>query len=135
MVAAPHDSAARTKDKVIISRSRNFIKKNYHQEKLPLRDLAREANTSYFYLCRLFKRELGVTFVQYVALTRVNAALRLLENVNLTIAQVSYAVGITDAQYFDRVFKRTLGCRPKEYRQYSVAKREEIRQEVLAKLL
>lgn len=126
------DSVPNTKDKVIIQRAKNFIEKNYHNAKIPLRDLAREVNTSYFYLCRLFKRELNLTFVRYLTLLRLRAALKLLENLNLTVAQVAYAVGFSDAQYFDRVFKKILNCRPIEYRLSPALKKEKIRQKVLS---
>jgi AraC-like DNA-binding protein len=133
-VSLEGDSSLNTRDKVFINRAKKYIEKNYHNSKLPLRDLAKEIKTSYFYLCRLFKRELNLNFIQYVTLVRLNAALRLLQNLNLTVAQVAYAVGFSDAQYFDRVFKRTLHCTPKEYRLSTILKREKIRQTVLSKL-
>lgn len=124
------DSVPNSRDKVLIQRAKNYIEKNHHNSKLPLKDLAQEIHTSYFYLCRLFKKELKLSFIQYLSLVRLRAALKLLQNLNLTVAQVSYAVGFSDAQYFDRVFKKILKCRPKDYRLGSNFKREKIRQKV-----
>ncbi|MFZ5801335.1 MAG: helix-turn-helix domain-containing protein [Candidatus Omnitrophota bacterium] len=123
-----------TKDKLLIERAKNFIERSYHRPDLSLKDLTKEINTSYFRLCRLFKKRLDMTFTQYVTLVRLKAALRLLQNLNLSVAQVAYAVGISDAQYFDRVFKKILGCRPKDYRFSAVNRREKTRLKVLSQL-
>ncbi len=128
------DSIPNTKDSIAIVKAKSFIEKNYHNSKISLKDLTSETSSSYFSICRLFKKELNMTFTQYLALVRLNAALRLLQNLNLTIAQVSYAVGFSDAQYFDRVFKKILDCTPKEYRFSSVSKREKKREKVLSQL-
>ena len=56
-------------------------------------------------------------------------------NRNLTVGQVSYAVGFSDAQYFDRVFKKFFNCTPVEYRLSSVSKKERIKQRGLSSLL
>jgi AraC-like DNA-binding protein len=125
------DSIPNKRDNVFIQRAKKFIEKNYHNSRLPLKVLAREVNTSYFHLCRLFKKELNLTFVRYLSLVRLKAALRLLQNLNLNVAQIAYAVGLSDAQYFDRVFKKILHCRPKDYRLSSAAKKERIRRKVL----
>ena len=134
IVSSHQDAIPNTKDRIIIDRAKNFIAKNYHHSRIPLKDLAKEIHTSYFSLCRLFKKELNLNFTQYLTLVRLNAALRLLQNRNLTIAQVSYAVGFSDAQYFDRVFKKILNCTPKEYRFSAISKREKIGQKVLSQL-
>ncbi|MFH1678456.1 MAG: AraC family transcriptional regulator [Candidatus Omnitrophota bacterium] len=134
IIASRQDLVPNTRDKILINRARHFIEEKYHHLRLPLKDVAKEINTSYFYLCRLFKKELNLTFVQYLTLVRLKASLKLLQNLNLTVAQVSYAVGFADAQYFDRIFKKFLNCRPKDYRFSSSAKKEKIRQKVLSAL-
>lgn len=133
-VASQKDLEFKTKDKIIIGKAKDFIRKNYHHAKIPLRDLAREVNSSYFCLCRLFKKELGLNFVQYLTLIRLKASLSLLLNPNLTVYQVAYAVGFPDAQYFDRIFKKFFHCRPNQYRHLLISKREELKQKVLSPL-
>ncbi|MFC1594252.1 helix-turn-helix transcriptional regulator [Candidatus Omnitrophota bacterium] len=123
-----------SKDTITIQKAKEFIDTNYHTTKISLKELAREVHISYFSLCRLFKKELNMTFTQYMTLIRLRETLRLLQNLNLTIGQIAYTVGFSEAQYLDRVFKKTLGCTPKEFRNSSPAKREQIKKKVHAKL-
>lgn len=119
-----------TKDQILVGKARAYIDTNYHNSKIPLKELAGEVGTSHFYLCRIFKKELDINFVTYLNKVRLETALKLLENLKLTVFQVAYAVGFSDAQYFDRVFKKYLNCTPKAYRFGPISKKEKIRQKL-----
>ena len=125
----------RTKDHILINKAKKFIERNYHNSKLPLKAIASELSTNNFNLCHIFKRELNMTFVQYLTLIRMRAAIKLLSNLNLSVAQISYAVGFSDSHYFDRVFKKFFSCRPKDYRSGSIAKKRSMRQKIASLLI
>ena len=68
----------------------------------------------------VFKQYVGVPPHQYLLSLRIEHAKELLETTNLSVAAVSVHVGIEDAYYFCRVFKKTTGMTPLAYRkQYS----------------
>ncbi|CAM2846990.1 AraC family transcriptional regulator [Paenibacillus sediminis] len=70
------------------------------------------------YLSRIFKRETGMTPVTYLLKLRIDKARRLLrERSELSIEQIAASVGITDALYFSRQFRRFYDQSPSQYRQ------------------
>ena len=117
-----YEPALHKKKTSVIARVKDIIEKQYHNPKLSLKALARDTGVNHFYLSRLFKSELKITLIQYLTLVRLRNAARLLQNPNLTIAQVAYAAGYSDPQYFDRIFKKVFALTPKQYRSFSPEK-------------
>lgn len=69
------------------------------------------------YLSRIFKKETGSSPVTYLLKLRIDKSRQLLrERPELSIEQVSASVGLTDALYFSRQFKRLCGQSPTAYR-------------------
>jgi len=83
---------------------------------LTLADVARAANTSTYYFCKLFKRETGLNFSEYVSQLRVEKAKSLLPNLNLRVSEIGYEVGFQSLTHFNRLFKRITGLSPTLYR-------------------
>jgi AraC-like DNA-binding protein len=69
-------------------------------------------NLSPFRFSRLFKETFGMTFRDYLINYRLREAYRLLENPNVTVADVAFAVGFNDPSYFTRIFKQRVGMAP-----------------------
>ena len=86
-----------------------------------LNDLAREYGFNPFYLSRLFKDETGLSFTDYLTEKRVEKAITLMADANLTIGEIGQAVGYSDQNYFSRVFKKRTKMGPKEYRRSHTA--------------
>jgi len=97
-----------------ISPSIAFIKKNI-RESISLKDLSDKAcmSTTSFY--RYFKRELGMSPIEYILNEKIKHAKKLLSNPNIHINEVSYASGFEDCNYFIRLFKKYEGVTPKQY--------------------
>jgi transcriptional regulator GlxA family with amidase domain len=85
---------------------------------LSVESLARRAGMSPRSLARAFVRDAGVTPAAYVESLRLEAARRLLETSDLTVAAVSRAVGAKHAETLHRAFQRRLGTSPDRYRQH-----------------
>jgi len=92
----------------------DFIKKNI-QESLNLKELSDKAcmSTTSFY--RYFKRELGMSPIEFILNEKIKYAKKLLSNPNIQINEVSYATGFEDCNYFIRLFKKYEGVTPKQY--------------------
>ena len=69
---------------------------------------------SYFYL--LFKRSTGLSPVEYRNRIRVNTACSLLRDTSMSVDEISAAVGFETPFYFSRIFKKTMGQSPRQYR-------------------
>jgi YesN/AraC family two-component response regulator len=68
------------------------------------------------YLSRLFSKNMGVTFVEYIHLTRIKEAKKLLMETNNKIIDIAYKVGFNNVTYFNLVFKKNTGLTPFEFR-------------------
>lgn len=102
-----------------LSASIDFIKKNI-QEKINLKDLSEKScmSTTSFY--RYFKRELGMSPIEYILNEKIKHAKKLLKNRKVHVNEVSYATGFEDCNYFIRLFKKYEGVTPKQYQLMNV---------------
>lgn len=85
-------------------------------EKLRLEDVADSLGYSKNYLCHLFQKNIGMTYVQYLTRKRIDNAKQLLSRTTLPLADVASRCGFSDLPYFTRVFKREQNLTPAEYR-------------------
>lgn len=83
---------------------------------LSLSALAARQNVNASYLSSLFRRETGMTVTDYVLQRRVEYARYLLTETRLQVQTVAQRCGMSDANYFSKVFKKQVGKTPKEYR-------------------
>jgi len=100
---------------VEIWKARKFVDKYFDQE-LSLPKVAAPLNITANYLSEKFKRVTGIRFVDYVAQTRIEKARHLLQNSNLRISEIGFAVGFQSLSQFNRVFKKLTGKSPTVYR-------------------
>lgn len=94
---------------------RDFIVKHY-KEDISLQDVAGSMNYSDAYFCKIFKQCFDKSFLVYLTEYRVEKAKILLADMSINIKDVSVEVGYRDSNYFARVFKRSQGITPTEYR-------------------
>ena len=81
-----------------------------------VRELADSLHISPCYFCKLFRKQTGLTFTEYRTQLRVEAAKRLLLNRNMRISEVAFEAGFDSIPYFNRVFRRLVGCSPTQFR-------------------
>ena len=84
---------------------------------LSLKAHAAHLNVNASYLSNLFKKETGVTLTEYVNRARIDHAIFLLNTTDMQIQSIAQSCGVPDVNYFTKLFKRTIGKTPKEYRQ------------------
>lgn len=92
-----------------------IIRERYY-EPLQLQTIARMLHFQPAYLGQLFKKQMGMSFLDYVHRTRVEAARKLLRRTNLKIADVARRVGYEDPEQFAAKFKQWLGMTPSQYK-------------------
>ncbi len=83
---------------------------------ISLSDLSAAFFLSEGHLCRLFKKEMGVSIIAYVKRERIHRAARLLREGEDSVAAVAAQVGLSDPNYFCRAFRQEMGLSPTEYR-------------------
>lgn len=102
--------------KLILRRAMDYIQEHY-SEQVTLNEVADNVYVSTCYISRLFKKELGRNFVDYLNGIRMDKARELLRDPRYKTYEVAEKVGIPDAHYFSRLFKKVVGLTPTEYRE------------------
>jgi AraC-like DNA-binding protein len=100
---------------VEIWKARQFIHA-HSDEELSLTKIAKFVNISPNHLSDKFKEVTGVNFVGYIARTRTEKARERLQNSNLRISEIAFAVGFQSLSQFNRIFKKLTGKSPSAYR-------------------
>ncbi len=100
---------------VEIWKARKLIEQHLAEE-LSLTKVAKAVHISANYLSEKFKRVTGVNFVDYVARARIEKARVLLQDVDLRISEIAFAVGFQSLSQFNRVFKKLFRKSPTEFR-------------------
>lgn len=85
-------------------------------ETVSLREAADLINLSESAFCKFFRRTTGKTFSDYVSDIRIGHACHLLSESDDTISEIAYHSGFESLTYFNRVFLRKKGIRPREFR-------------------
>jgi len=100
---------------VEVWKARKFIGE-HSDEELSLLRVAKAVNIHPNYLSQRFKQVTGMNFVEYVAHTRFEKACRLLNDSDLRISEIAFAVGFQSLSQFNRVFKKIGGKSPTQFR-------------------
>ncbi|MFR1434856.1 MAG: response regulator [Acutalibacteraceae bacterium] len=91
-----------------------YINENFAAE-LSLDSVSQMFYLNPSYLSRLFKKETGGKFIDYLVKVRLNKAKELLAGGKKTVNQVSEMVGYTNTRYFRQIFKEHIGLTPQQY--------------------
>ena len=93
-----------------------YIDKNYSNESLSISKIAEQLEMSQNYIVRLFKKETGMTFSDYLTNTRIRNAIMLMRDKTLDIEDIAKLVGYSTKSYFSSIFKKNVGISPVDYK-------------------
>lgn len=94
----------------------HLVEQQYERDDPTLSKMAKQVGLSICYLPRLFKKNTGISFGEYLRDLRLKKAVLLLQDPTLSIKEIAAAVGYKYVSDFDHHFKSTYGMRPGEYR-------------------
>lgn len=99
----------------LVKRVKKYVLGNYFKD-LSLSGIAEEMGVNPNYLSRSFSKEYGDSLISYINMVRLQAAAGLLKKTNLKNYEIAERVGYRNVEYFARIFKKTMGMTPGEYR-------------------
>ena len=99
----------------IIAQSIHYMKENINK-KLSHDALARHAGYSPSHFSALFVKRTGYSPSRYFNYLKIQEACQLLSFTDLKISQICYKIGIEDSYYFSRLFSKTMGMSPRQYK-------------------
>lgn len=100
----------------LITQVQSYIRANLREE-IKLESIAKRFFMSADYLSRVFKKETGMGFRDFITEERMFLAKELLKEGRLSVARVAYECGYDNFSYFTKVFKKVYGMSPREYTQ------------------
>jgi two-component system response regulator YesN len=106
----------RTSKSNYVEKMIKYISENY-QKNISIRDMADSLSISESHISRLFKSEVGYTFVDYLTYFRIKKAISYLRDPEVKIYEVAEKIGYKDQRYFSVIFKKLVGVTPKEFRE------------------
>lgn len=107
---------ASVKTSAVANKVSDYIEEHY-TENISLREVADAMGYSDAYFCKIFKQCFEMSFISYLNSYRTKKAIDLLGDVTVSIKDISAMSGYRDANYFTRIFKKTTGVTPSEYRE------------------
>ncbi len=108
--------ALREQSDQVVERALHFMDENFHQPDLQLKEVAAAVHVSPSHLAHLLRMRVGVKYVRYMTLLRMEEGKRLLVETDLKVAAIAGRAGYADPGYFYRVFRREVGVTPSQYR-------------------
>lgn len=100
----------------LVKQALAYLHQNYAQT-MSRKEIADAIGVSRSYLNRIFRKELNLSPVECINRFRIQRAKDLLINTDDDITSIAIQVGFDDPAYFSRVFRKLVGCSPREYRQ------------------
>ncbi len=96
--------------------SYDYIKRNFANPEITVKEAAEKSFMSEVYFRKLFKAEHGISPREYIINLRINNAIRLMETGCYTLGEIARLSGWNDYRYFTTEFKRKTGVSPSNYR-------------------
>lgn len=83
---------------------------------ISIQSLSQEFIVNPSYICQMFKKELGMTFSEYITSMRIARAQNLLKLTDLSVGDVAEKSGYNDYFHFTKTFKKITGMTPTQFR-------------------
>jgi two-component system response regulator YesN len=100
-----------------LARQAGYFIREHSEQKFSLNEIAGALYVNGNYLARVFKRETGHTLLWYHNSIRCERAKQLLSDTDLSVSEVSEAVGFVSPAHFSHVFRKITGFAPSSWRE------------------
>ncbi len=104
----------------IMQNAADYIKENCFKQ-ITLNEISKEFGFTPEYFSSIFKKAIGLSFVDYLNNMRVALSLTYLAREDMSISQISEKCGFNDSNYFAIVFRKVTGTSPTQYRKIQKA--------------
>jgi transcriptional regulator GlxA family with amidase domain len=100
----------------LVASAQQKIESNYH-DVATIEELIKDIPSSRRNIVRRFKQITGITPIEYLQQTRIEAAKKLLEQTGQQMTEIIYNSGYNDPKAFRKIFKKSVGMTPSQYRE------------------
>ncbi|MEW4415092.1 helix-turn-helix domain-containing protein [Clostridium sp. AN503] len=99
-----------------VTRAKHYIMEHYQNPDLALKEVAEYVDLSEKYFTTKFTKECGETFLSYLTGLRVQKAKELIKTTTFKMYEIGEMVGYNNPEHFNRIFKKSTGMSPAQYR-------------------
>lgn len=103
----------------IVMLARKYVDQSFAEPDLTLQDVADHVRVSPTYLSKLLKKEVGLSFIDYLTEVRIRKAMLYMNDPNYKVYEIAEKVGYNSQHYFSNAFKKITGVSPMSYRKGS----------------
>ncbi|MGG2200026.1 response regulator [Paenibacillus sp.] len=100
----------------IVMLARKYVDQSFAEPNLTLQDVADHVRVSPTYLSKLLKKEVGLSFIDYITEIRIRKAMLYMNDPNYKVYEIAEKVGYNSQHYFSNAFKKITGVSPMSYR-------------------
>ncbi|WP_136606089.1 response regulator [Paenibacillus dokdonensis] len=100
----------------LVENAKEYIRLHYQDSDISINKVCKHLHISTGYFSSIFKKEVKMTFVNYLMHIRMEAAKESLRSTDQKTFEIAEAVGFSDPNYFSFCFRKKFGISPKEYR-------------------
>jgi two-component system, response regulator YesN len=100
----------------LIDQAKEYTQEHYQESDISINKVCSHLHISTGYFSSIFKKEVKMTFVNYLIQIRMESAKELLRSTELKSFEIAEKVGYADPNYFSFCFRKLFGLSPKEYR-------------------
>lgn len=118
-----------TGDNIYVTHAIRYIQ-NHYSEPMQIDEIARYVGLNRSYLSTLFKKHTGLSPLKYLQTFRLTKAAHLLSMTTLSVASIAFSCGYQEPESFHKIFRKTTGLSPTEYRKREQAKTDSSRQKM-----
>jgi two-component system response regulator YesN len=104
----------------LVTLAKAYVQKEYKDSDLSIQKICDYLNYSPNYFSSVFKKETGISFMNYLMDRRLEAAKELLLTTELKSLEIALEVGFSSSNYFAYCFKKQLNISPMQYRKDNI---------------
>lgn len=114
------DSGVKIKaDNEVAEKTRQYLESHF-KENPSLNEIAHDLHYSVSYICKKFKQKYDASITDYIIKLKIYESLKLIEQNNLSLREISDELGFNGVAYFSRIFKKIVGTTPSSYRKSAI---------------
>lgn len=98
----------------VVREAKTYLDDHYNVE-IGLTEISKMVAVSPQYFSKIFKEEIGLSFVEYVRMKRMEVAKDMLRSGQHSVKEICYQIGYNDPNYFSRLFKKLVGVSPTDF--------------------
>lgn len=108
----------------IIQNAVAYVQENYQRD-ISMEEAAERVHLSKWYFSKMFKKEMGMNYSEYITKLRIDKAQELMnQEPSIKNYEMAEQVGYTDVRYFSQLFRKITGMTPSEYRSVLYEKKD-----------